>query len=128
MYRPHALVGARSRPGVRSCRLGGLTLDINVHSFAFGFENEVPRELVIQLRVCNNSFPRPSVYDNLGVIEQANSGNGWRTISAGVSGPNDPELLLGWCGAGGENLLAGEPGRDRLRHLQAWVLLRVHQL
>lgn len=88
-----------------------LTLDIKVNSITFGFENEVPRDLVIQLRDYDNDngLPWTSVYYNLGVIEQANGGNEWRTISVGISDPNDPQLPLGWGGTGDENPQTGEP-------------------
>ncbi len=87
-----------------------LSIDIQVNSINF-FGQEVPRDLVVELRDYTNSngLPWTSVYYNLGTLQAASEGqDGWMTYSVIIEDPFAADLPAGWGGYGDETPL-GDP-------------------
>lgn len=88
-----------------------LSIDIQVNSITFGPGNEVPRDLVVELRDYTNSngLPWTSVYYHLGTLQAATERqDGWMTYSVIIDDPFAVGLPEGWGGYGDETPL-GEP-------------------
>lgn len=101
-----AFLGDLSRYGMFE-----LSIDIQVNSITFGPGNEVPRDLVVELRdyTNNNGYPWTSVYFHLGTLQAATEGqNGWMTYSVIIEDPFAVGLPDGWGGYGDETPL-GDP-------------------
>jgi hypothetical protein len=100
-----AFLGDLSRYGMLE-----LSIDIQVNSINF-FGQEVPRDLVVELRdyTNNNGYPWTSVYYNLGTLQAVSEGNdGWVTYSVIIEDPFAVGLPDGWGGYGDETPL-GDP-------------------
>lgn len=88
-----------------------LSVDIKVNSITF-FGNEVPRDLVVELRdnTNNNGYPYTSVWYNLGTLQaQPGGDNGWQTYSVIIDDPFATALPAGWGGYGDEDPTTFEP-------------------
>lgn len=89
-----------------------LSMDIKVNSITFGAGNEVPRDLVVELRdnTNNNGLPYTSVWFNLGTLQaQPGGDNDWQTYSVVIDDPFETALPAGWGGFGDEDPTTFEP-------------------
>jgi hypothetical protein len=86
-----------------------LSIDIKVNSLDF-FGQQVPRELVVELRDYDNDngYPWTSVWLSLGVISAADTG-GWTTFSTIIDDTSAISLPTGWGGTGDEDPNTFEP-------------------
>lgn len=114
--------GADTRNETNQAFLGDLTrygmfelsIDIQVNSITFGPGNEVPRDLVVELRdntrIPDSGLPYTSVWFNLGTLQaQTDRGtSGWQTYSVVIEDPFAANLPDGWGGFGDETPL-GDP-------------------
>lgn len=89
-----------------------LSIDIQTNSIA-GFNGEVPRELVVELRDYDNDngLPWTSVWFSLGILrsEEAGGSGGWETFSTIIDDPFATDLPSGWGGYGDEDPNTFEP-------------------
>jgi len=84
-----------------------LSVDIKVNSITF-FGNEVPRELVLELRDYDvEGFPYNSVWFHGGDLPAP--GEGWKTFEFTIDNVHDTELPPGWGGTGDEDPNTYEP-------------------